>query len=85
MLWEAVTYAALGLAVTLVATQLFPARLPRSPLALATGPAAALAGGLVLRTIFGAGRLEMTVPGALVVSVALLSLLARPGRPSHVA
>ncbi|WP_329136181.1 hypothetical protein OG552_23965 [Streptomyces sp. NBC_01476] len=85
MLWEAVAYAVIGLATALVATYLLPARFPRTPLVLTTGPAAALAGGLVAHTIFGGGRLEMTAPGALVVSIALLSLLARPGRPSPLA
>ncbi|MYS22273.1 hypothetical protein GA0115240_13955 [Streptomyces sp. DvalAA-14] len=83
MLWEAAAYAVLGLAAAVAVTVLLPARLPRTPLTLATGPAAALAGGLVARTIFGGGRLELTIPVALVVAVALLSLLARPSRPGR--
>jgi hypothetical protein len=82
MLWEAVAYVVLGLAAALVAAYALPARLPRTPLTFLTGPVAALAGGLVARTIFGGGRLEVTAPGALLVSAALLSLLARPSRPS---
>jgi hypothetical protein len=85
MLWEAVAYAALGLVVALAATGLLPDRLPRTPLTLATGPAAALVGGLVARTVLGAGHLAMTIPVALVMAGALLSLLARPGRPSPLA
>ncbi|MFC4032574.1 hypothetical protein ACFO3J_13910 [Streptomyces polygonati] len=85
MLWEAAAYAVVGLAAAFAATVLLPARLPRTPLTLGTGPAAALAGGLVARTIFGGGHLEVTVPVALVVAAALLSLLARPGRPSPLA
>ena len=82
MLWEAVAFAVLGFAVSYAATRLLPARLPATPLVLATGPVAALGGGLVAHTIFGGGRPEMTIPGALIVAVALLSLLARPGRHS---
>ncbi|MBY8876987.1 hypothetical protein [Actinacidiphila acidipaludis] len=78
MLWEAVAYAVIGLAAALAASRLLPRRLPRSPLVLATGPGAALAGGLIARTIVGAGHLEATLPAALGVSLALLSLLARP-------
>ncbi|WNI17868.1 hypothetical protein [Actinacidiphila sp. ITFR-21] len=85
MLWEALAFAVLGLAAALAATGLLPARLPRTPLVLATGPVAALTGGLVARTIFGAGRPEMTIPVALVVAAALLSLLARPDRPTPAA
>jgi hypothetical protein len=78
MWWEAVAYAVIGLVAALAATRLLPRRLPRSPLVLATGPGAALAGGLIARTIVGAGHLEATFPAALAVSAALLSLLARP-------
>jgi hypothetical protein len=79
MLWEeAVVYAVLGLAAALAATRLFPRRLPTTPLVLATGPAAALAGGLITRTIVGSGHVAATFPAALAVAAALLSLLARP-------
>jgi len=78
MWWEAVAYAVTGLAAALAASRLLPRRLPRTPLVLGTGPGAALAGGLIARTIVGAGHLEATLPAALAVCAALLSLLARP-------
>ncbi|MFI1096687.1 hypothetical protein [Streptomyces sp. NPDC020917] len=78
MWWEAVAYAVTGLAAALAATRLLPRRLPRSPLVMGTGPGAALAGGLITRAIVGTGHLEATLPGALAVAAALLSLLARP-------
>lgn len=78
MLWEAVAYVVLGLVTALAATRVLPRRLPRTPLLLATGPAAALAGGLIAHTIMGPGHYESTLPAALGVCVALLSLLTRP-------
>ncbi|MET9223569.1 hypothetical protein ACIOC1_07505 [Streptomyces sp. NPDC088197] len=78
MLWEAVAYVALGLGAAYAAARLFPLRLPLSPLLLATGPIAALLGGLVTRTIVGPGHPEATLPAALAVGAAMLSVLARP-------
>ncbi|MEV6011465.1 hypothetical protein AB0M29_32200 [Streptomyces sp. NPDC051976] len=80
MLWEAAAFAVLGFAAAVAATRLFPSRLPPSPLALATGPVAGLLGGLVTYTIVGPGHPEATLPAALLVAAALLSLLARPPR-----
>lgn len=82
MLWESVACAVLGLIAALAATRVLPRRLPRTPLVLATGPAAALIGGLLARTIVGAGHYEATLPAALGVSAAILSLLARPSSPA---
>lgn len=78
MLWEAAVFAVLGLAAAYAAARLFPLRLPLSPLLLTTGPVAALTGGLVTRTILGPNHYEATLPAALLVAAALLSLLAAP-------
>lgn len=78
MLWEAAVYAALGLGTAYAAARLFPLRLPLTALLLATGPIAALLGGLVTRTIVGPGHPEATLPAALVVAAAMLSVLAGP-------
>lgn len=80
MLWEAAVFAVLGLAAAYAATRLFPSRVPPSPLALATGPVAALIGGLVTLTIVGPGHPEAIFPAAFLVAAALLSVLARPPR-----
>jgi hypothetical protein len=79
MLWQALTFAALGLAIASAATRLLPSlRLPSPLLVLSTGPVAALTGGLLARTILGPGHLLLTLLAALAVSTALLSLLVRP-------
>ncbi|MEW1866350.1 hypothetical protein OG896_12620 [Streptomyces sp. NBC_00669] len=80
MLWEAVIFAALGLLAAWTASRMFPLRLPASPLVLATGPAAALVGGLVTYSIVGGSHPEATFPAALLTSAALLSVLSRPPR-----
>ncbi|MGY1437822.1 hypothetical protein [Streptomyces reniochalinae] len=82
MIWEALGSASLGLALALVASRRFPERLPDRRLVLATGPVAALVGGLISHTVFGAGHLLLALCVALGVSAALLSLLLRdaPGR-----
>jgi hypothetical protein len=78
MLWEAVAFAAIGLGASYAAARLFPLRLPLNALLLATGPVAALLGGFVTRTILGPGHPEVTLPAALVVAAAMLSVLAGP-------
>ncbi|WP_369201776.1 hypothetical protein [Streptomyces sp. PU-14G] len=82
MIWEALGSASLGLALALVASRRFPERLPDRRLVLATGPVAALVGGLISHTVFGAGHVPVALCVALGVSAALLSLLLRdaPGR-----
>ena len=78
MLWEAVAFAALGILAAWTASRLFPLRLPVTPLLLATGPTAALTGGLVTYTVVGGGHPEATLPAAALTAAALISLLVRP-------
>jgi hypothetical protein len=78
MMWEAVTFAVLGLLAAWTASRVFPLRLPVTPLLLATGPAAALTGGLVTYTVLGGGYPEATFPAAALTAAVLISLLARP-------
>ncbi|MEU3194598.1 hypothetical protein ABZ686_29095 [Streptomyces sp. NPDC006992] len=81
MIWEALGSAALGGALALAATRRFPERLPDRRLVLATGPVAALAGGLISRTVLGSGHLAVVWCLALGFSAALLSLLLRDDSP----
>ncbi|MEU2722398.1 hypothetical protein [Streptomyces smyrnaeus] len=81
MVWEALGSAALGFALALVAARRFPARLPDRRLVLATGPVAALVGGLISHTVLGPGHLVVTWCVALGFSTALLSLLLRDDTP----
>lgn len=80
-MWEAIAFAALGLAAAYAATRLLPQRLPSRVLVLATGPVAALVGGLIARAVLGGGHAALTLPAAILVSAALLSLLVRPPGP----
>ncbi|MGH3311579.1 MAG: hypothetical protein ACRDP3_13510 [Streptomyces sp.] len=75
MIWEALGATILGLAIAYAATRRLPGRLPNRPLVLATGPAAALLGGLICRVVLGAGNAPVTLTVAAAVSVAILSLL----------
>lgn len=80
MVWEALGSALIGFAVAWTALRTFPARFPSRPLALATGPVAALLGGLITRVVVGPGNAAVTLVAALCVGAALLSLLVRePG------
>jgi hypothetical protein len=78
MMWETLAFAALGLAAAYAAVRLLPDRLPSPRLVLATGPVAALVGGLLARAILGGGHVLLTLVVAAAVAVALLSLLIRP-------
>jgi len=80
MWWEALAFAVIGLLAAWTAGRLFPVRIPRNPLLLATGPVAALTGGLVTYTVVGGGHPEITFPAAALTAAALISLLARPAR-----
>ncbi|MGW7515715.1 hypothetical protein ACWGJ2_08975 [Streptomyces sp. NPDC054796] len=75
MIWEVLGAAALGLALAYAATKRLPARLPNRPLVLATGPGAAVLGGLISRIVLGPGHAPATLAVAVGVSVAILSLL----------
>ncbi|MBO8195150.1 hypothetical protein ITI46_26380 [Streptomyces oryzae] len=77
MIWEALGSAALGLALALAAARQFPERLPDRRLVLATGPVAALTGGLISHTVLGPGNSPVIWCVALGFSAALLSLLLR--------
>lgn len=77
MIWEALGSASLGLALALGASRRFPERLPDRRLVLATGPVAALTGGLITHTVLGPGHTPVALCVALGVSAALLSLLLR--------
>jgi hypothetical protein len=78
MMWEALAFAALGLAAAYAAVRLLATRLPARTLVLATGPVAALIGGFLARAILGGGHVLLTLVVAAAVAVALLSLLIRP-------
>jgi hypothetical protein len=82
MFWQALGSAALGLALAAAALRWLPGRFPDRRLLLATGPAAALLGGLVALAVMGGGRPLATLTVAAGVSAALCSLLlggkARP-------
>jgi hypothetical protein len=80
MLWNAVAFAVLGLVVSWAAGRVLPARLGLSPLTLATGPVAALIGGLVAFSVVGERHPELTYPAAALTAAVLLSLLAGPPR-----
>jgi hypothetical protein len=81
MIWEALGSAAFGIALALVATRRFAERLPDRRLVLATGPVAALVGGVISHTVLGPGHLVATWAVALGFSAALLSLLLRDETP----
>ncbi|WP_314171952.1 hypothetical protein [Streptomyces winkii] len=82
MIWEALGAMALGFAIAYAAARRLPERLPNRPLVLATGPSAALLGGLICHIVLGGGHSLVTLTVAALVSVAILSLLlgesARP-------
>ncbi|MER5973808.1 hypothetical protein ABT112_29545 [Streptomyces sp. NPDC002055] len=78
MFWEALGSVVIGLAIAYASTRRLPERLPAPPLVLATGAVAALFGGLVTHTAVGDGHPLATLVGAVVMCVALLSLLIRP-------
>lgn len=78
MLWEALAFVALGLAAAYGAVRLRPERLPGRALVLATGPVAALVGGLLAHTVLGPGHVLLGLAAAFAVAAALLSLLIRP-------
>ncbi|GAA2911534.1 hypothetical protein GCM10020221_04080 [Streptomyces thioluteus] len=85
ILWEALGSVLIGLAVSYGALRWLPARLGRfgsRKLTLGTGPVAALFGALLAHSVLGPGHVAGTLAAALVVAVALLSLLLRPGRPA---
>ncbi|GAA2401102.1 hypothetical protein GCM10010420_29940 [Streptomyces glaucosporus] len=89
MIWEVLGSALLGLAVALVAAHRFPDRFRDRSLVLATGPAAAVAGGVITHVVLGPGHSLPALVVAVLVAAALLSLLVRPrggsaasGRPS---
>lgn len=75
MVWEALGSAILGLAIAYAAAHWLPGRFPNRTLVLATGPAAALLGGLIGRVVTGPGHPLAVLTIAACVSVALLSLL----------
>ncbi|GEB52198.1 MULTISPECIES: hypothetical protein [Streptomyces] len=83
MFWEALGSAALGIALALVADRRFSGRLPDRRLVLATGPVAALVGGLITHVVLGPGHSLVALACALGVSAALLSLLLRDEKPAR--
>ncbi|MEY9486420.1 hypothetical protein RKD26_002214 [Streptomyces calvus] len=78
MLLEALSSAILGLALAWAASRRLPHRLPDRTLVLPTGVAGALFGAFVMNIALDAGSLPAVLFGAVVVSVASLSLLLRP-------
>lgn len=83
MFLEALGSAVLGLALAYAADRRYAKRLPDRRLVLATGPVAALVGGLIGRSVLGSGHVLLTLVCALGVSAALLSLLLRDEAPGH--
>lgn len=81
MIYEALGSALVGLAVAWSALRWLPRRFPSRVMVLATGPSAALLGGLITRIILGPGHIPVTLFAALAVGTALLSLLLRPPAP----
>jgi hypothetical protein len=80
MLLEALCSAILGLALALTATHRLSHRLPARPLVLSTGVAGALFGAFVMHSALEAGHVLLVLLGAVIVSVASLSLLLRPAQ-----
>ncbi|MFF8030142.1 MULTISPECIES: hypothetical protein [unclassified Streptomyces] len=78
MLLEAFSSAILGLALAWAACHRLPHRLPARALVLPTGVAGALFGAFVMNSALDAGNLLTILLGAVIVSVASLSLLLRP-------
>ncbi|MEU5519485.1 hypothetical protein ACIQCD_26800 [Streptomyces sp. NPDC093250] len=77
MLLEALSSAILGLALAWAAYHRLSHRLPAPALVLPTGVAGALFGAFVMNTALD-GNLLTILLGAVIVSVASLSLLLRP-------
>ncbi|MBV9026024.1 MAG: hypothetical protein JO362_20060 [Streptomycetaceae bacterium] len=77
MIWEALASVLVGLAVAWAALRWLPCRFPSRTMVLATGPSAALLGGLITRIVLGPGHIPATLFAALAVGTALLSLLIR--------
>lgn len=75
MLWLALSSAVIGFALACAAAHWLPSRLPDRALVLATGPGAAVLGGLIARIVMGPGHSVATLVIAAGVSVAILSLL----------
>ncbi|GGO85841.1 hypothetical protein [Wenjunlia tyrosinilytica] len=78
MLLETIGFAVIGIAVAFGATRALADRLPSPLLVSGTGACAALLGGWVARTVFGAGHAPITFALAAAVSVALVTLLIKP-------
>jgi RsiW-degrading membrane proteinase PrsW (M82 family) len=78
MLLEALSSAILGLTLAWAAARRLPHRLPDRALVLPTGVAGALFGAFLMNTSLDAGNLLTILLGAVIVSVASLSLLLRP-------
>ena len=81
MLWVLLGSSLLGLAASSSAARWLPRRFPDRRLTLATGPVAALLGGLLARVVLGPGHLVVTWTVALGVCTALLSLLVPRALP----
>jgi RsiW-degrading membrane proteinase PrsW (M82 family) len=78
MLLEALSSAILGLTLAWAAARRLPHRLPARALVLPTGVTGALFGAFLMNTALDAGNLLTILLGAVIVSVASLSLLLRP-------
>lgn len=78
MLLEALSSVMLGLALGWAATRRLPHRLPARTLVLSTGAAGALLGAFLTHSALDAGNLLTALSGAVILSVASLSLLLRP-------
>lgn len=86
MLWEAIAFAAVGLAVAYGAVRTLPFRFPSRRLVLATGPFSGLLGGFLSLAVLGGGHFVTALAISAVFAAAILSLLVRPlprGRSAH--
>lgn len=77
-LWVVLAFAAVGLAVAYAAVLALPCHFPSRRLVLATGPVAALLGGLLCLAVLGDRHVLLALAGCAGFAAALLSLLVRP-------
>lgn len=84
MIGELLGPALIGLVVALGALRWFPTHFPHARLVWATGPVAALGGGLIARAVLGAGHLPVSLVCAALVAAALVSLLVNVGAAAGV-
>jgi hypothetical protein len=78
MLWQTLTFAAVGLVLAYAAVRGLPYRFASRRLVLSTGPAAALLGGFLSHAVLGDRHVLLALAVSAAFAAALLSLLLRP-------